>query len=66
VTVSVFTMLVTLFMLGARYVPENASPAQIHSGTLWFFYGCIAMLFPIGLWLTRKWVMKGLHPAKAA
>jgi len=46
----------------ARYVPENATPAQLHSGTMWFFYGCIAMMSPIGLWLARKWVMKGLHP----
>jgi MFS family permease len=46
----------------AEYVPENANPMQIHSGTLWFFYGCIAMMSPIGLWLARKWVMKGLHP----
>jgi hypothetical protein len=31
---------------------------------MWFIYGCIAMLSPIGLWLARKWVMAGLHDRK--
>jgi hypothetical protein len=37
---------------------------------MWFVYGCIAMLSPLGLWLARDWVMAGLHhksaPAPAA
>jgi hypothetical protein len=31
---------------------------------LWFIYGTIAMSTPLGLWLARKWLMSGLHPAK--
>ena len=48
----------------AKYCPPL--PAPQHTSTLWFFYGCIAMLSPIGLWMARKWVMAGLHhrPAK--
>jgi len=33
----------------------------LHTGVLWFIYGCIAMSTPVGLWLARKWVMSGLH-----
>jgi proton-dependent oligopeptide transporter, POT family len=49
----------------ATYVPGSLPPREMRTGTLWFIYGCIAMMSPIGLWLARKWVMKGLHPAKA-
>jgi proton-dependent oligopeptide transporter, POT family len=45
----------------ATYCPEGVPPAQLHTGTMWFVYACIAMLSPIGLWLARKWVMAGLH-----
>ena len=44
----------------ASYVPKDAPPESMHSGTLWFIYGCIAMLSPVGLWMARKWVMAGL------
>ena len=45
----------------ATYCPANLPRAELHTGTMWFVYGCIAMLSPIGLFLGRKWVMKGLH-----
>jgi proton-dependent oligopeptide transporter, POT family len=45
----------------ARYCPPNVPPEQLHTGTLWFIYGCIAMTTPIGLWIARKWVMVGLQ-----
>jgi proton-dependent oligopeptide transporter, POT family len=47
------------FML-AKFCPDNTPHAALHTGTLWFVYGCIAMMSPIGLWLARKWVMAGL------
>jgi proton-dependent oligopeptide transporter, POT family len=48
-------------MLLATYVPGNTPQSELETGTLWFIYGCIAMLSPLGLWLARKWVMAGLH-----
>jgi len=48
------------FML-AKFCPDNTPHAALHTGTLWFVYGCIAMMSPIGLWLARKWVMAGLY-----
>lgn len=50
----------------ARYCPENAAPGALHTESLWFIYGCIAMASPIGLLLARRWVMKGLHPGTPA
>ncbi|MCL4176326.1 MAG: MFS transporter [Verrucomicrobia bacterium] len=48
-------------MMLASYVPANTPQPELQTGTLWFIYGCIAMLSPIGLWLARRWVMAGLH-----
>lgn len=53
-------------ILLSEYVPANTPAEQLHTGTLWFIYGCIAMTSPIGLWLARKWVMAGLHPKATA
>lgn len=52
-------------VLLSEYVPANTPPEQLQTGTLWFIYGCIAMISPIGLWLARKWVMSGLHSKSA-
>ena len=52
------------FLLAA-YCPPNTPPEQLHTGTLWFIYGCIAMSTPVGLWLARKWVMSGLYRTAA-
>lgn len=48
-----------------HYCKAGLPVEQQQTGTLWFIYGCIAMASPIGLWLARGWVMKGLH-AKVA
>ena len=55
------------FML-AKFCPADTPAGQLHTGTMWFIYGCIAIVSPIGLWLARKWVMAGLHtgPTHAA
>jgi MFS family permease len=50
----------------AHYCPDKVPADQLHTGSMWFWYGCIAMTSPIGLWLARKWVMKGLHTKSAA
>lgn len=50
----------------ATYCPEGVPPAELHTTTMWFIYGCIAMMSPIGLWFARKWVMAGLHTKTGA
>jgi dipeptide/tripeptide permease len=45
----------------ATYCPKDLPPEQLHTGTLWIIYACIAMTSPIGLWLGRNWVQRGLH-----
>jgi dipeptide/tripeptide permease len=48
------------WLLG-KFCPAGTPVASLHTGRLWFIYGCIAMLSPIGLWLARKWVLAGWH-----
>lgn len=48
-------------VLLARYCPEGAPPERMQTGTLWFIYGCVAMLSPLGLWLARRWVRAGMR-----
>ena len=45
----------------ARFCPANTPREHLHTGTLWFIYGCIGLLTPIGLWLVRRWVRAGLY-----
>lgn len=45
----------------ATYCPADTPVDQLQTGTMWFIYGCIAMLSPIGLWLARGWVRAGLE-----
>jgi proton-dependent oligopeptide transporter, POT family len=49
----------------ATYCPKDVPREQLHTGTLWFIYACIAMSSPIGLWLGRKWVRRGLKSGTA-
>jgi proton-dependent oligopeptide transporter, POT family len=53
------------FML-STFCPDKTPAANLHTETLWFIYGCIAVASPIGLWLARKWVMAGLHSKPVA
>ncbi|MBS0659592.1 MAG: MFS transporter [Verrucomicrobia bacterium] len=43
----------------SQYCPDKIPVEQLQTGKLWFIYGCIAMLSPVGLWLARHWVMGG-------
>jgi len=45
----------------ATCCPKGAALEQMHTGTMWLIYACIAMTTPIGLWLGRKWVQGGLQ-----
>jgi len=42
-----------------HYAPEGVAPEQMNTETMWFIYGCIAMVSSIGLFLARGWMMKG-------
>jgi hypothetical protein len=48
----------------ATLCPANTPANDMHTGTLWLIYGLIAMTSPIGLWLARDWVQRGLHPSQ--
>lgn len=47
----------------AHFCPEGVPRSELHTGTMWFVYGCIALASPVGLWLARSWVMRGLAPS---
>ena len=50
----------------ARFCPERVPREQMHTGIMWFLYGCIAILTPIGLLLARKWAMQASEKPKRA
>ena len=55
------TKVITGFYSGwflMHYIPLNTPPSEMHSGMMWFIYGCIAIISPIGLILAKKWMMK--------
>jgi|WetSurMetagenome_2_1015567.scaffolds.fasta_scaffold119401_2 proton-dependent oligopeptide transporter, POT family len=42
-----------------HYCPAGVPPEQMNTESMWFIYGLIAIISPIGLVLARKWMMKG-------
>jgi proton-dependent oligopeptide transporter, POT family len=42
-----------------HYCPVDTLPSAMHTETMWLIYGFIAITSPIGLILSRKWMMKG-------
>lgn len=42
-----------------NYCPANAPRESMNTETMWFIYGIIAIISPIGLLLAKKWMMKG-------
>jgi MFS family permease len=45
----------------AQYCPAGVPASQLHTETMWFFYGIIALVSPVGLWLARGWMRKGFR-----
>jgi POT family proton-dependent oligopeptide transporter len=43
-----------------NYAPANLTPDQLNTETLWFIYGCIAVITPIALILAKGWMGKTL------
>ena len=44
-----------------HYCPAGVPPAQLHTGTMWFIYGVIAMMTPAGLLIASSWMRKGFR-----
>jgi MFS family permease len=42
-----------------KFCPAGVPPSQLHTETMWLIYGVIAMVSPLGLFLARKWMVKG-------
>jgi proton-dependent oligopeptide transporter, POT family len=42
-----------------HYCPAGVLPEQMNTESMWFIYGLIAIISPIGLLLARKWMIKG-------
>lgn len=42
-----------------QYCPEDTPVSALNTETMWFIYGLIAIISPIGLVLARKWMVKG-------
>ncbi len=42
------------------YIPRPESGLVGDSGTMWFIYGIIAMISPIGLIIAKRWMQKGM------
>jgi POT family proton-dependent oligopeptide transporter len=42
-----------------HYCPAGVPPEQMHTGTMWFIYGLIALITPAGLLLGSKWMRRG-------
>ncbi|AFN73265.1 major facilitator superfamily MFS_1 [Melioribacter roseus P3M-2] len=42
-----------------KYCPADTPHSQMNTETMWFIYGLIAILSPLGLLLAKKWMMKG-------
>ena len=56
------TKVITGFYSGwflMQYCPINTLPSEMNTGFMWFIYGLIAIVSPIGLLLARKWMLKG-------
>ena len=56
------TKVITGFYSGwflTQYCPLGVSPEKMSTGTMWFIYGLIAIVSPIGLVLAKNWMLKG-------
>ncbi|HVO75903.1 MAG TPA: MFS transporter, partial [Ignavibacteriaceae bacterium] len=56
------TKVITGFYSGwflMNYCPINTSPSEMNTQFMWFIYGLIAIISPIGLFLAKNWMLKG-------
>lgn len=48
-----------------HYCPEGVAPQMMNTEMMWLIYGFIAIISPVGLFLSRKWMMKGFKEKAA-
>ncbi len=48
-----------------KYCPKNTPVADLHTGTMWFIYGLIAIITPVSLILAKNWMLKGFKEKAA-
>ncbi len=48
-----------------HYCPEGVAPQFMKTESMWFIYGLIAIISPVGLFLARKWMIKGFKEKAA-
>jgi len=56
------TKVITSFYSGwflMNYCPAGVPPAELDTETMWFVYGLIAIMTPVGLFLAKGWMVKG-------
>ena len=49
-----------------QYCPEGVAPELLHTETMWFIYGCIAISSPVALLLARGWMGKRISSPQSA
>jgi len=62
------TKVITGFYSGwflMQYCPDGIPPAEMSTGFMWFIYGLIAIVSPIGLILAKNWMLKGFKEKSA-
>jgi proton-dependent oligopeptide transporter, POT family len=43
----------------SQYCPAGVPPSEMNTETMWFIYGLIAIVTPVGLLLAKPWMIKG-------
>jgi hypothetical protein len=58
------TKVITGFYSGwflMQYCPDGVLPSEMNTGFMWFIYGLIAIVTPIGLILAKNWMLKSFR-----
>lgn len=42
-----------------KYCPADKPPSEMNTEIMWFIYGLIAVVSPVGLLIARRWMLKG-------
>jgi proton-dependent oligopeptide transporter, POT family len=45
----------------SRYCPADVPPAEMNTELMWFIYGMVALISPLGLLLARSWMKRGFR-----